>query len=186
VGCVEYFEEFFDVIDDDRPWDWRAWSAFTPDEVRGHPPGRIVRRRGQDFVSVLVHLCPGRGLVSKEQAGVVDVDLAHAGKIIKAFGTAWGRRGKRGDSSHQIREQGGAREHMWTAARDAPRRQAIDAELSADRADIVSAIGDSAPRLGRGLPVAWSVVADQAQSALGGIPHIRAVKVPGIWRAHVD
>src|SRR5215475_4602916 len=35
VGCVEYFEEFFDVIDDDRPWDWRAWSAFTPDEVSG-------------------------------------------------------------------------------------------------------------------------------------------------------
>ena len=35
VGCVEYFEEFSDVIDDDRPWDWRAWSTFTPDEVRG-------------------------------------------------------------------------------------------------------------------------------------------------------
>jgi hypothetical protein len=34
VGYVEYFEEFFDVIDDDRPWDWRAWSTFTPDEVR--------------------------------------------------------------------------------------------------------------------------------------------------------
>jgi hypothetical protein len=34
VGYVEYFEEFFDVIHDDRPWDWRAWSTFTPDEVR--------------------------------------------------------------------------------------------------------------------------------------------------------
>ena len=34
VGYAEYFEEFFDVIDD-RPWDWRAWSTFTPDEVRG-------------------------------------------------------------------------------------------------------------------------------------------------------
>jgi hypothetical protein len=34
IGYVEYFEEFFDVIDDGRPWDWRAWSTFTPDEVR--------------------------------------------------------------------------------------------------------------------------------------------------------
>ena len=75
---------------------------------------------------------------------------------------------------------------MRTAARDSLRRQATDAEFSADRADIVGAIGDSTPRLRRGLPVAWSVVADQPQSALGGIPHIPAVQVPGIWRAHVD
>jgi hypothetical protein len=38
----------------------------------------------------------------------------------------------------------------------------------------------------RDTAAAWSVVADQPQSALGGIPHIPAVKVPGIWRAHVD
>src|SRR5215469_17086812 len=129
-------------------------------EERFNPPGRIVRRRGQDLVPVLVHLRPGRGLISKEHVGLIDVDLAHAGEKIKAFGTVWGRRGKRGDSCHQIREQGGAREHMRTAARDAPRRQAVNTELSADRADIVGAIGDSAPRLWRGLPVAWSVVAD--------------------------
>jgi hypothetical protein len=35
AGYVEYFEEFFDIIDDDRPWDWRTWSTLTPDEVLG-------------------------------------------------------------------------------------------------------------------------------------------------------
>jgi len=34
VGYVEYFEEFLDIIDDDRPWDWRAWRTLTTDEVR--------------------------------------------------------------------------------------------------------------------------------------------------------
>jgi hypothetical protein len=34
VGFVEYFEQFFDVIDDDGPWPWRQWTCFTPEEVR--------------------------------------------------------------------------------------------------------------------------------------------------------
>lgn len=33
VGFGEYFEQFYDVISDDAPWQWRAWSVFTPDEV---------------------------------------------------------------------------------------------------------------------------------------------------------
>jgi hypothetical protein len=35
VGVAEYVEQFFDVISDDRPWDWRTWSCFTPAEVDG-------------------------------------------------------------------------------------------------------------------------------------------------------
>ena len=92
-----------------------------------------------------------------------------------------GRRGKRGDSSHQIREQGGAREHMRYRRAKMPHvaRRSMPS-FSADRAGTSSAqSATDAPRLGRGLPVAWSVVADQPQSALGGIPHIPAVKVPG-------
>ena len=34
VGSTEYFEQFFDVIDDDAPWLWRQWTCFTPEEVR--------------------------------------------------------------------------------------------------------------------------------------------------------
>lgn len=33
VGVGEYFEQFFDVVDDDGPWRWRDWSCFTPEEV---------------------------------------------------------------------------------------------------------------------------------------------------------
>lgn len=33
VGNGEYVEQFFDVIDDDVPWEWRHWSCFTPDEL---------------------------------------------------------------------------------------------------------------------------------------------------------
>lgn len=33
LGDAEYFESFFDWIDDDRPKDWRDNSAYTPDEV---------------------------------------------------------------------------------------------------------------------------------------------------------
>ena len=32
-GAHGYFEEFFDFIDDDSRWDWKAWSSFTPAEV---------------------------------------------------------------------------------------------------------------------------------------------------------
>src|SRR5712691_13096360 len=76
---------------------------------------------------------------------------------------------------------------MRAAARVAPRRHAIDAQLSADRAYIGGAVGDGAAWLGRGLPVAWPVVPDKPQPALGGIPHIRAIKrgVPGARRAVV-
>jgi hypothetical protein len=34
VGFAEYFEQFFDVINDDAPWLWRQWTCFTPEEVR--------------------------------------------------------------------------------------------------------------------------------------------------------
>lgn len=33
VGDVEYFNLFFDWVDDDIPEDWRANSAYTPEEV---------------------------------------------------------------------------------------------------------------------------------------------------------
>jgi hypothetical protein len=33
VGVVEYAEQFFDVINDDAPWQWRNWSCFNPGEV---------------------------------------------------------------------------------------------------------------------------------------------------------
>ncbi len=33
TGDVEYFESFFDWVADNRPWDWRANSAYTPAEV---------------------------------------------------------------------------------------------------------------------------------------------------------
>jgi hypothetical protein len=33
VGHVEYFEQFFDVINDDDPWQWRRWTTFTSQEV---------------------------------------------------------------------------------------------------------------------------------------------------------
>lgn len=33
TGDVEYFESFFDWVEDDRPWDWRTNSAYTPAEV---------------------------------------------------------------------------------------------------------------------------------------------------------
>lgn len=32
-GASEYFNQFFDVIDDDSPWDWRDWPILTPEEV---------------------------------------------------------------------------------------------------------------------------------------------------------
>lgn len=35
AGAPEYFNQFFDVIDDDSPWDWRNWTIFTPEEVSG-------------------------------------------------------------------------------------------------------------------------------------------------------
>ncbi len=34
VGVGEYFEQFFDVIDDRTPWRWREWSCFTAEEVQ--------------------------------------------------------------------------------------------------------------------------------------------------------
>jgi hypothetical protein len=70
----------------------------------------------------------------------------------------------------------------------APRRHAIDAQLSADRAHIGGAVGDGAAWLGRGLPIAWPVVADKPEAALGGIPNVRAIKrgAPGARRAVVD
>lgn len=33
MGVGEYVEQFFDIIDDDAPWRWRAWSVFTADEI---------------------------------------------------------------------------------------------------------------------------------------------------------
>lgn len=33
VGNAEYVNQFFDIIDDDVPWQWREWSTFTPAEV---------------------------------------------------------------------------------------------------------------------------------------------------------
>lgn len=33
VGNAEYINQFFDIIDDDVPWQWREWSTFTPAEV---------------------------------------------------------------------------------------------------------------------------------------------------------
>lgn len=33
AGPSEYFNQFYDVIDDDSGWDWRSWSCFTKDEV---------------------------------------------------------------------------------------------------------------------------------------------------------
>lgn len=33
LGHVEYFESFFDWVDDDRPWDWRDNSAYTAEEI---------------------------------------------------------------------------------------------------------------------------------------------------------
>jgi len=157
-------------------------------EHRLNIPGHIGWRRGQDLLPVLVQFLPGRGLVGEEQAGVIDAVLAHAGEIIKALGVERGQRGKRGGSSHQIREQGSARQYIRAAARVAPRHHAIDAQLSADRADIGGAVGDGAAWLGRGLPEARPVVADKPQPALGGIPHVRAIKrgVPGARRAVVD
>src|SRR5258706_10479901 len=32
-GAMEYFEQFFDFVNDDSPWKWRTWSSFTPREV---------------------------------------------------------------------------------------------------------------------------------------------------------
>lgn len=33
VGVNEYVEQFFDVINDDVPWAWRAWSCWTAEEI---------------------------------------------------------------------------------------------------------------------------------------------------------
>jgi hypothetical protein len=33
VGAEEWINQFFDVIDDDSPWQWRSWSVFTAAEV---------------------------------------------------------------------------------------------------------------------------------------------------------
>jgi hypothetical protein len=33
-GVASYFEEFFDVVNDDLSFDWRENSAYTSDEVR--------------------------------------------------------------------------------------------------------------------------------------------------------
>lgn len=33
TGDVEYFESFFDWVEDERPWDWRDNSAYTPAEI---------------------------------------------------------------------------------------------------------------------------------------------------------
>ena len=114
--------------------------------------------------------------------------LAHAGEIIKTLAVERCRRGKRGGSRNKIREEGGARQHIRPAARVAPRHHAIDAQLTADRTDVGGAVGDGAARLGRGLTVARPVVADKPQPALGGIPHVRAIKrgAPGAGRAVVD
>ena len=90
--------------------------------------------------------------VGEEQASVIDVVLRHAGEVIEALASNGARRGRRGGSSHQIREYGGARQHMRAAARVAPRHQPVDAQLSADRPDISGAVGDRAAWLGRGLP----------------------------------
>ena len=34
VGPSEYFNVFFDWIDDRSPWAWRSWACFTPAEVQ--------------------------------------------------------------------------------------------------------------------------------------------------------
>ncbi len=57
-------------------------------EERFNRLGCILWRRGQEFLPVLVRLCPG----------------------------LWGRRGERGGGGHQVREQRGAREHVRAAA----------------------------------------------------------------------
>lgn len=33
VGTGEYFNLFFDNIDDDHPWEWRSWTTLSPAEV---------------------------------------------------------------------------------------------------------------------------------------------------------
>jgi hypothetical protein len=33
VGDTEYFNYFFDFVDDDLPWEWRSLSTYTADEV---------------------------------------------------------------------------------------------------------------------------------------------------------
>jgi hypothetical protein len=33
IGAGEYFNQFYDWIDDDSPWEWRDWSSFAPGEV---------------------------------------------------------------------------------------------------------------------------------------------------------
>lgn len=33
LGNAEYANQFFDWIDDGAPWDWRAYSTWTPSEV---------------------------------------------------------------------------------------------------------------------------------------------------------
>lgn len=33
VGDTEYFNYFFDFVDDDLPWDWRSLSTYTAEEV---------------------------------------------------------------------------------------------------------------------------------------------------------
>jgi hypothetical protein len=68
IGVVEYVEEFFDIIDDRSPWQWRDMSVFTPDEVEAlgqvhdllvqacdatpqtATPGGIFVRAEEDFI----------------------------------------------------------------------------------------------------------------------------------------
>jgi hypothetical protein len=33
LGNADYVNQFFDWIDDEAPWDWRAYSTWTPSEV---------------------------------------------------------------------------------------------------------------------------------------------------------
>jgi hypothetical protein len=103
----------------------------------------VVRCRGEFFLPVLLGLGTGCGLVGHEQTGVIDISLAHSGEIVESVGVKWGQRSERRGGAHQVGEQRGARKHMRAAARDAPRCQAIDAEVGADRKDIRGAVGDS-------------------------------------------
>jgi hypothetical protein len=34
VGANEWVNQFFDVVDDDSPWEWRSWPVWTAEEVR--------------------------------------------------------------------------------------------------------------------------------------------------------
>ena len=65
-------------------------------------------------------------------------------------------------------------------------RQPVNAQLGADHADVVGAVGDAAAWLGRGPAVAGPVVTNQSETAFGGIPFVRAVDMPGVRRARVD